>query len=244
MQSSIRLTAILLSALIGVVGLSFLIATVVSRAIARDSDAAEAAPVANPLAPDPYMDQLEIPPFELVNQSGEPVTEEHFRGELTVVDFFFSNCPFICPVMKTNMKEAQMRLDGTGVQFLSISVDPERDTPERLLERARTISWRDPETGETHTGADLSTWTFATGDIEQVQRIVHEGLKLRPLEEDERTIDLSDGETMQNIVHPSHFVLVGPEGKILGLYSGLQDPSVDALIERARAAAEALAAQG
>jgi len=243
-MNSIRLIALLASALLAVVVLSFLIATVLSRAIADDPTPVQAAPTSDPLAPDPFMDQLSIPPFELVNQSGEAVTDELFEGEITVVDFFFSNCPFICPIMKTNMKEAQVRLAGTGVQFLSISVDPERDSPEQLLEHAKTISWRDPETGETHTGADLSTWTFATGDIEQVHRIVHKGLKLRPLEEDERTIDLGGGETMQNIVHPSHFVLIGPDGKILGLYSGLQDPSVDALIQRARAAAEALAAQG
>ena len=186
--------------------------------------------VAGPLVPDPNMDALTIPSFSWTTQGDEPITREDLVGHVTLLDFFFSSCPFICPPMSRNMKMAQDSLEGTGVRFLSVSVDPVRDTPERLREYADEI------------GADTSTWTFATGSREEVTRILTEGLLLAPpLEDPKLTINLDDGGTMANIMHPAHFILVGPDAEIVALYNGLSEERVRALVVRARAAAATVA---
>ncbi|TVQ32860.1 MAG: SCO family protein [Phycisphaeraceae bacterium] len=177
------------------------------------------------LAPDPNMDMLSILDFELVNQDGSPVTRDIFEGNITVLDFFFTHCPFVCVPMSRNMLHAQSQLAGTDVRFVSISVDPENDTPERLREYASEL------------GADLSTWTFLTGDFDAANRMVREGLLLSELAPNpDQPINLPDGDTMSNIMHPSHFILVGPDVGVLGLYRGIDRDSVDDLIDRARRA--------
>ena len=177
------------------------------------------------LTTDPGMDVLSVPEFQLTNQDGETVTRNDLIGQLTIVDFFFSNCPFICPPMSRNMKRAQDALSGTGVRFLSISVDPEHDTPERLAEYAREL------------GADTARWTFASGERAEVTRILTEGLLLAaPTENPNQPIRLGDGSEMSNILHPSHFIFIGPDAKIISLTNGLDQSQVDLLVLRARAA--------
>jgi len=182
------------------------------------------------LTPDPNFDLLSIPDFSLTNQDGETVTTDILDGHLTIVDFIFTNCPFICPPMTANMAYAQQRLEGTGVRFLSMSVDPERDTPERLREFAGTY------------GADLSTWTFATGDRAQVANIIEKGLLLASVQDNPATpITLPGGDTMANITHPGHFVLVGPDRRVIAMTNGTDRFQVETLVARARAAAAELA---
>ncbi len=184
---------------------------------------------ATALTPDSNMDMLSIPAFTLTAQDGRTITRDDLLGGVTILDFFFSSCPFICPPMSRNMKHAQDKLADTGVRFLSVSVDPERDTPERLREYAREV------------GADTSVWTFATGPREVVTRILRDGLLLSEPVEDERSpINLKDGGTMANILHPSHFIMLGPNAEIVSLYNGLSRDAVDELIARARAAAKSL----
>lgn len=181
-----------------------------------------------PLRQDANMDLLSIPDFALTSQGGETVDRSILDGRVTMLDFFFTHCPFVCVPMGRNMRTAQEALEGTGVRFLSISVDPARDTPERLREYAGQI------------GADLSTWTFLTGDRAQVNRVLREGLLLAELVEDpNRPITLAGGETMANIAHPSLFILVGPDRQVLALANGTDMQQVRVLIERAREAAGA-----
>ncbi len=205
-------------------GLAALSGALLSYAVWRGTPS----PVA--LTPDANMDLLSIPEFSMTSQDKETVTRDALLGELTIIDFIFTHCPFICPTMGQNMILAQRELAGTGVRFMSFSVDPENDTPERLRTYAESI------------GADISTWTFLTGDIENVQRILRDGLLLGELFEDpSRQVTLPDGSTMNNIGHPGRFILIGPEGEIISLCDGTNEESVRILIERARAAAEELA---
>ncbi len=181
------------------------------------------------LTPDPNMDMLSIPAFSLTAQDGRTITRDDLLGGVTILDFFFSSCPFICPPMSRNMKHAQDELAGTSVRFLSVSVDPERDTPERLRMYAREV------------GADTSVWTIATGPREVVARLLRDGLLLsEPVEDESLPINLKDGGTMSNILHPSHFIMLGPNAEIVALYNGLSRDAVDELIARARAAAKSL----
>ncbi len=70
-----------------------------------------------------------IPPFRLVNQDSQLVTEQMFRGKIYVADFFFTSCPGICPRMTDNMGILQAAfLDDDDVLLLSHSVTPTRDS--------------------------------------------------------------------------------------------------------------------
>ena len=87
---------------------------------------------ADPLRPDENVRDLSVPPFTLTDQEGRPFTNDIFAGKVTIVDFFFTHCKLICPALVQHMQDQQRALNGTGVRLLSISVDPEHDTPQVL----------------------------------------------------------------------------------------------------------------
>lgn len=201
-----------------------------SRGMAPGSSAA--APARDPAVPDEQVQDLAILPFTLQTQDGQTITNDVLTGNVTIVDFMFTHCPLVCPMMTGTLAELTERLDGTGVKFLSISVDPDHDTPERLKEYGSRYN------------ADFSRWTFARGDKTQTWRMVREGLMFAIGDDPDLTVTLPDGSTMSNIRHPSHFVLVGPDGRVLGLYSSTDEEDVKALEARARAVAAKLKTRG
>jgi protein SCO1/2 len=106
-----------------------------------------------------------IPNVELVTQEGQAVRfyDDLVRDRVVVVQFFFVHCDGVCPVSTGRMLELQEALGprlGRDVSFLSITLDPERDTPPVLAEHARAIGAR-------------PGWTFLTGskaDVEALRR--------------------------------------------------------------------------
>lgn len=95
------------------------------------------------------------PAFDLTDQNNERLTSEDLRGKFVLYTFTYTNCPAPCYNINETMQEVQSRLnevqlDGIEVAFVTISVDPERDTPEVLKSYADTIS------------ADNEKWKFAT----------------------------------------------------------------------------------
>jgi len=185
----------------------------------------------DPLTPDRRTSDLAIPPFSLSDQDGQTVTNNAFNGRLTIVDFFFTNCPFICPALTGEMSDLADRLAKTGVRFMSITVDPEHDTPERLKEY-----------GAVH-GADFSRWSFLTGSREAIWALFAEkgGLQWGIEERAEQPIMLANGTRMNNIRHPGWFVLVGPKGEVLAIYKADIKEDMDKLEARARAGDKNLA---
>lgn len=108
-------------------------------------------------------DRDPAPDFTLTDQSGHTVSLADLRGKTLVVDFIFTHCPGPCPILTGIGVDLQRRLDAElrqRVWFVSISLDPERDTPEVL--RAY---------GEKR-GVDFSDWSFLTGDPETVADVV------------------------------------------------------------------------
>jgi protein SCO1/2 len=106
------------------------------------------------------------PDFTLKDQDGRTVTQADFAGRPVLVTFFFTSCPIpnYCPLMSQNFAAIQKELakdeaDKDAVQFLSISFDPEHDTPQRLAAYAATF---------TH---DTENWRFATGTPDEVARL-------------------------------------------------------------------------
>lgn len=101
------------------------------------------------------------PDFTLTSQGGVPVSLREFRGKVVVIAFIFTSCTDICPMLTDNMarvKDALGPVFGSQINFVSITVDPERDTPEVLKQYAQNFN------------ADVKGWVFLTGD----PAIVHE----------------------------------------------------------------------
>jgi protein SCO1 len=104
------------------------------------------------------------PDFALRAQDGTDVALDQFRGKVVVVTFIFASCSATCPVLTAKMATIQDRLGrdfGSKVIFLSITVDPEHDTPDILRQYAQTF------------GADLAGWKFLTGSPEAIGGIEH-----------------------------------------------------------------------
>lgn len=106
--------------------------------------------------------KYEIPDLKLLNQAGETVSlhQEFSNDRPVVMQFAFTSCSTICPVASGTLAAVQKKLgaDAHRVQFVTISIDPEYDTPEKLDEYARLM-----KAGE--------SWHFLTGDSYSIARI-------------------------------------------------------------------------
>ena len=95
------------------------------------------------------------PDFALTSQDNKPVTLADYRGKVVAVTFIYASCTDTCPILTALMVKVQQDLGpafGSKIAFVSITVDPERDTPEALKQYADNF------------GADLRGWAFLTGD--------------------------------------------------------------------------------
>jgi len=149
----------------------------------------------------------QLPAFSLVDQDGKPFGVQEIRGRVWVADFVFTSCSDACPRLTARMRSLQDRLDpAERIGLLSITVDPERDTPERLAEYART------------SGARNSVWKFVTGPEREVERTVVNGFHLAmgrvPVE---ATGDALRGQAFE-ILHGDRLVLVDAKGHLRGYY--------------------------
>lgn len=159
--------------------------------------------------------------FTLTDQDGRAFGSDALRNEVWVAAFMFTRCPTVCPRITSRMRELQVKAKDRGVpvHLVSFSVDPEHDTPAVLRDYA------------TRYGADLTSWSFVTGDLAVVRRAAVEGFKLAL----EGRAD-ADKEHY-GILHGSHLVLVDRELVIRGYYR--TDDAAE--LERLLADAEALA---
>ena len=103
---------------------------------------------------------LKMPLFSLIDQTGKTVALADFRGKVVVVDFIYTRCPLpdVCPRLSANFSSVSKKLRGRDVEFLSITIDPQFDTPAVLSDYARR--W---QAGE--------AWRFLTGTPEQIQEV-------------------------------------------------------------------------
>ena len=125
-----------------------------------------AAPVAWPHA-DKHHARLPVvgpaPAFTLTAATGEPVALADLRGKVLALTFIFTTCTDSCPLLTAKMAEIQRRLGsdfGTRIHFVSITVDPQNDTPERLRRYAEQF------------GANVAGWSFLTGTQAQIDEVV------------------------------------------------------------------------
>ncbi len=146
-----------------------------------------------------------VPEFSLQNHRGETATLSSFRGEPWVVNFIFTRCTGPCPMMTSRMLELQQALErskDTRVRLVTVTVDPEYDTPEVLAEYARKVK------------AEPQRWQFLTGEPAAVEHVVTQGF-LQPLAREPSGLP----------AHSTRFVLVDSEGRIRSLREG-ENPEV------------------
>lgn len=158
-----------------------------------------------------------LPDFNLTNQMGQQVGWDDIGDKVVVADFFFTQCPTICPRMTLNMKKLQTGISNAQrvgnkepnfIHFLSFSVDPERDSV-RLLKR-----WAD------RFQINPSNWWLLTGDKKEIYDMSINHMKLGLV--DGKGIDTS-------FFHTDFFVLIDRDRHIRGYYHGLDSVDVSRL---------------
>jgi protein SCO1/2 len=168
--------------------------------------------VDNPFKECPVTDSTQhyIPDFTFTNQEGKPIGRAQMEGKITVVDFFFTSCPSICPVMSKEMARVNdMFRDEPQVQLMSISIDPEYDTPQILKKYA-----------DEHQ-AITGKWHFLSGPKLETFQLARCGFVLPAL----------DGNGVpDDFVHSDKFMLIDEQGRIRGYYSGTTREQVDLLM--------------
>ena len=80
-----------------------------------------------------------IPNWSFINQNGDSISSNNFNGNICVVDFFFTHCPTICPVMTNNMVYLQEKTEDLNVQYLSYSVNPKKDNLKYLRTKQKKL---------------------------------------------------------------------------------------------------------
>lgn len=147
----------------------------------------------------------EIDDFKSINHEGKETMMSDFEGEVLIVDFIFTNCATVCLPMTANMVELQEKLKDKklNTEIISISVDPDVDTPEVLKEYVLGYD------------GDLSNWTLLTGYAQQfIENYAIKNFK---------TVVKKPGEGDQ-VIHGSSFFLVNQDGRVVKEYSGLTVP--------------------
>lgn len=143
------------------------------------------------------------PTFSLVNQDDQPFSSEQLKGKAWIATLFFTTCPGPCPMMSNRLRKIQKSVDDPNVMLVSLSVDPEHDTPEKLKDYSRNMT------------ADPARWVFLTGKPEDVQKTA-DGLKLG--------FQPAAGE--EAITHSTKFLLVDKAGQVRGVYATDDDASM------------------
>lgn len=157
----------------------------------------------------------QVPPFDARDQRGRPFGASQMRGAVWVVDFVFTACPTVCPRITRRMAELQGRLakvrTRAPARLLSISVDPENDTPEKLAAFGAKYGARD------------EAWTFVTGKTDDLDRVVVQGFKQR--------FDKVDPDAgVMEILHGDRFVLVDAKGTIRAYYDTSEPDALDRIV--------------
>jgi protein SCO1 len=156
--------------------------------------------------------------FSLRDQTGAAFGSAELRGSVWVAAFMFVRCPTICPVITARMKslQEQAKQRNIPIRLVSITVDPENDTPEVLRAYA------------TEKGADQSSWHFLTGDYDVIKKTSVQGFKT--------ALEGKADATKEHfgILHGSHLILLDQENRLRGFYRTSDDAEMARLLEDAK----------
>lgn len=149
--------------------------------------------------------------FNLINQNGNVITSKDYENKIYVVDFFFTRCPSICPIMTDNMKLVQDEyIDDNNIMLLSLSVTPDIDNVEVLKNYA------------IEKGVNDLKWNITTGSKKHIYELARKSYFA--------VVDQGDG-GLQDFIHTPNFVLVDTKKQIRGIYDGTEDKEILRLIK-------------
>lgn len=162
-----------------------------------------------------------VPNFELTDQNSTKISDKSYLGKVYVIEFFFSTCPSICPIMNKNMKDIQKEFSKeSNFGVASITINPENDTVEVLKEHANQL------------GITTPNWHFLTGNKQYILSLANKGFNLYAAE---------NKKVNGGFEHSGLFALVDKEGKIrcrkdkqgnpILYYDGLEAEGVKAIKE-------------
>ena len=148
--------------------------------------------------------------FNLINQNGTIITSKDYENKIYVVDFFFTSCPSICPIMTNNMLKIQDEfINNDDIMLLSMSVTPEIDNVEVLKEYA------------IEKGVIDSKWNITTGQKKHIYELARKSYFA--------VVEQGDG-GLQDFIHTPNFILVDTKKQIRGIYDGTEENQISRLI--------------
>ncbi len=157
----------------------------------------------------------------LLNQNGDSTSLYNFKNKVIILDFFFTHCLGPCPIQTQNMHRLQQTfahyktdvetIDSSLVQFISITVDPERDSSATLRNYMQRFN------------INPDNWTFLTGSKRRIYDFALNELKL----------GLLDNELDTSFVHSTNFVLIDKQHVIRGYYNGIDTIALQQLVKDA-----------
>lgn len=151
-----------------------------------------------------------VPHFALTDSQGHPFDSKSLGGKVWIVDFIYTNCPGPCPRMTSQMhKLAEKLKGGDDIHLVSISVDPERDTPPVLDAYAH------------HFGGPAPNWVFLTGPLPTINLLAATTFHI--------------GTVKNRLVHSTRFMLIDKNGHIRGYYSTFDPEDFEKLQSDAKA---------
>jgi protein SCO1/2 len=143
-----------------------------------------------------------VPDFSLLERSGISINLSDLQGKIWIVNFIYTSCPDTCPLQSAEMAKLQGELDHEATfRLLSITIDPDRDTPKVLSRYADRF------------GADPERWLFLTGKKEEIYRLAQQGFHLSAV-----PVSNDEGKKDPAFIHSSRFVLVDDKAEIRGYY--------------------------
>lgn len=140
---------------------------------------------------------MDVPEFEFANQDNQIITPKELLGKVYVVEFFFTNCPTICPVMNQNLIKVESEINSPDFGIISITIDPKRDTPEVLKEHKQ------------HLGIHNPNWHFLSADRESIYSV-------------SKKFNIfmgKDESSAEGLEHSGKMALVDKNGKIRSRYN-------------------------
>jgi protein SCO1/2 len=157
-----------------------------------------------------------LPEFQLQNQEGVSFGKKELLGHVHVVSFIFTQCETACPLISARMAELQKKFqDGNlPIRLLSLSVDPEADTPEKLKSYGEKFN------------ADFNRWSFVTGERGKIVALLEEGFRL-PVG------DKVPKGPLYDIAHSAKFTLIDAKGELRGYYDATE-VGVDEIFHRSQ----------
>jgi protein SCO1 len=165
-----------------------------------------------------------IDDFSFINQNNDIITKDSMTGSIYVANFFFTSCPTICPKMTRNMSYLQDKLSVfPNIRFLSHTVDPFNDTPEKLLSYVDSMKQK-------NIYIDLSNWDFVTGDKDKLYQSASNYF----------VNATSDSLAPGGFLHSEYFILIDKQGRVrsgvdksgntVGAYDGTNEAQMKDLI--------------